>query len=64
MAADWNRDGVWWYQAPLPRRWHRCSVWSTGEVQPFLVIERCACGAVRMARENPWIEKNSRRKRG
>lgn len=59
-----HRNGVWWYDAPLPRRWHRCKPWSTGSTQSFALVERCACGAIRLNGESrPWMDRNSRRDR-
>ena len=44
-------DGVWWYDAPLPRRWHRCRPWTVGLVDGGhlgpAVVQRCACGGMR-----------------
>lgn len=50
-----HRDQVPWHEAPLPRRWHRCTSWTRG-----VGIARCACGAIRMG--GHWLERNSRRK--
>jgi len=57
-----HRDGVWWYDAPIPPRFHRCWVQTEGWIG-FSQVWRCACGAIR----NPgisrrWMERNSRRK--
>lgn len=56
-------NGVWWYDAPLPRRWHRCTVWSSGAIDGFGInmVERCACGAICHRGDRIWIERNSRR---
>lgn len=53
-------DGVWWHEAPLPRRWHRCSTQTVGHAYGKLV-ERCACGAIRFD-EGLWRDKNARRR--
>lgn len=54
--------GVWWHEAPLPRRWHRCRAQSTGFISGAGYISRCACGA--MSRDGgPWFNRNERRKR-
>ena len=53
-------DGVYWYEAKMPRRFHRCYAHTTGVVGLNLV-ERCACGAIRYSGSG-WMEKNSRRK--
>jgi hypothetical protein len=56
-----HRDGhTDWYHAPLPRRWHRCQVWTTGVVNGRRV-DRCACGAIRTDGRH-WDDRNSRRK--
>lgn len=56
-----NKNGLWWYQAPLPRRWHKCSPWSSCWINLFDRVERCTCGAIRY-NKGTWHEKNSRRK--
>lgn len=58
-------DGVWWYEAPLPWRWHRCRPHSaalTAYRGRVLDIDRCACGAMRFER-GPWMDRNQRRKK-
>lgn len=55
-----HKDGVAWFDRPIPRRWHRC-VPSTSAVDGRLV-ERCACGSTRLDGYGPWMERNSRRK--
>jgi hypothetical protein len=53
-----------WYNAPLPRRWHRCRPHNTGIVSGRLV-ERCACGGIRLGGPpRPWLERNQRRRDG
>ena len=59
-----HRGGVPWHDAPVPPRWHRCTVQTSGWVGLFDQVQRCACGSIR----NPgisrrWMEKNSRRKK-
>jgi hypothetical protein len=54
-------DGIWWYEAPRPRRWHRCKPWTSGWMDLFGRVDRCACGAIRYNGRG-WIERNSRRK--
>lgn len=49
-----------WYDAPIPCRWHLCKTWSIG-YDHGLMVERCACGGIRIA-AGPWTERNSRRK--
>lgn len=55
-------DGVEWWEAPRPRRWHRCSPQTRARIARDYV-ERCACGAARMGGSGPWIERNTRRRR-
>jgi len=54
-------DGVPWWEAPLPRRWHRCRVQTSGLLHPGELVERCACGAFRL-NGRYWIDRNERRK--
>lgn len=60
-------DDVWWYDAPLPRRWHRCRPWTTGTIEGDHLgptpIHRCACGAMRFGETGPWIHRNERRRK-
>jgi hypothetical protein len=51
--------GVTWYDAPKPRRWHRCKVQTSGWIG-FDLVERCACGAIRRNGRGGWFERNSR----
>lgn len=53
-------DGVLWYEAKVPRRFHRCYAHTTGVVS-FKMVERCACGAIRID-GGRWMDKNTRRK--
>lgn len=55
-----HRDGVAWYDAPIPRRWHRCFVQTDGWLG-LTRVWRCPCGAVAL-NGGPWDERNSRRK--
>lgn len=60
-----HRDGIPWYDAPVPRRWHRCWPQTTGSTRTIARVERCACGATRLdGPGHPWIDRNSRRKQG
>lgn len=52
-------DGVVWYDAPAPKRWHRC----TPQSRAFLVgehVEHCACGGLRFDGHGIWIDRNQR----
>jgi hypothetical protein len=53
-----HKDDLPWFDAPKPRRWHRCRVQSTGWID-FTQYDRCPCGAVRI-NGRVWIERNSR----
>lgn len=55
-----NRDDILWADAPIPRRWHRCTAWTYGYCYGSF-YERCACGAVRRDRRS-WFDRNTRRK--
>ena len=57
-----HRDGVPWHDAPVPRKWHRCSAQSWGWVGSYGLryVERCACGAIRLHKKHPWDERNTR----
>lgn len=56
-----HRGGVWWHEAPLPRRWHRCRPQTVGWVNLFTWVERCACGAIKVD-NGVWHNKNQTRK--
>jgi hypothetical protein len=56
-----HRDGLWWHEAPLPGRLHRCTPW-TWAIDGSTVVRRCACGSISLNGRN-WSERNSRRKR-
>lgn len=52
-----HRDGVAWWDAPVPRRFRHQHRWQTrGWVGEFglLNIDRCACGAIRKG-QGPWV---------
>lgn len=54
-----HRGGVSWYDAPVPRRWHRCRPQNRAYFAASGYVERCACGAIR-GNFGPWAERNSR----
>lgn len=60
-------DGVSWHDAPIPPRWHRCWPQTSGVVNYFTTVERCACGAINFdaARQGSdyWMRRNDRRHR-
>jgi len=66
-SPEWHRDGIAWYAAPVPGRWHRCKPWSVfisrhGMTGEPVLVERCACGAQRRdGEEYVWTDRNSRR---
>lgn len=51
--------GVPWFEAPIPRKLHRCKPQTRGYINYFTLIERCACGAIRMDDQDPWTDRNS-----
>jgi hypothetical protein len=58
-----HRSGVSWFDAPLPKRRHTCRPQTFGYTGWFDLVERCACGAIRLGgRDHGWREKNARRK--
>jgi hypothetical protein len=59
-----NRDGIWWYDAPRPRRLHRCTPWTQAWSGPenMRYTERCACGSIRFRRNGGWSDRNSSRR--
>ena len=54
-----HKDGIWWFDAPLPRRWHKCKTHTIALLGTGL-IRRCRCGAISW-NGGMWIEKNSER---
>jgi hypothetical protein len=55
---NYHKDGVAWYDAPIPPVEHECWVQSRGMVGSF-VVDRCACGSIRY-NGSPWENRNSR----
>jgi hypothetical protein len=53
--------GIDWAEAPLPPRLHWCFPQTRGYFG-LHYTERCACGAIRLRRRGPWIEKNQTRR--
>lgn len=51
-------DGVPWFEAPIPAPTHACWVQTRGG-RMLDLVERCACGAITMNGERPWLERNS-----
>ena len=66
-AEQQHVDGVRWYEAPIPARWHRCRAHTIGWMNDFRVVFRCRCGAIAMPypwdQIVVWDERNSRRKK-
>lgn len=62
-SENWieHLDGIPWYKAPIPRRWHRCKPQTKGWLRYFTRVQRCACGGIRMDGHHGWAERNSRR---
>lgn len=59
VSVEHKNDLPWW-QAPKPRRWHRCTPQTSGVASSGRFYERCACGAARIDGYGPWMEQNSR----
>lgn len=57
--APEHLNGVKWFDAPLPRWWHRCAA-QTRAWSGMTRVERCACGAARID-GGSWINKNETR---
>lgn len=64
-----NLDDIGWWQAPIPPRNHTCWAQTTAyDVLGLKIVERCACGAIRLDADNPyvrdgmtkWAERNQR----
>lgn len=52
-------EGVAWFQAPSPGRWHWC--WAQSLVLRLGMWEhRCPCGAIRASDAHLWSGRNSR----
>jgi len=64
VAAVHYDGSTWWHSAPLPKRRHRCQPWTVAIDPPptSMLIFRCACGALRIGGNGPWLERNSRRR--
>lgn len=56
-----HRDGLHWYQAPLPPTSHECTAWSSGWIG-LTEYGRCACGGVERNRSGHWMDRNSERR--
>ena len=54
-------NGIPWYNATIPHRFHRCKPQTKGWLNWLTRIQRCSCGAINMG--HGWAEKNSRRKK-
>lgn len=51
-----NLDGVSWTDAPKPRRFHRHWAQTRGWINWFSLVERCACGAIRLDGRRRWTK--------
>lgn len=60
-ASTTHKNGVWWYDAPLPVVDHQCKPHTRGYLRCFTLIERCACGARRLNGRGHWTGVNERR---
>lgn len=54
-----HRDGIDWLYAPKPWRFHRCRPQTRGWVG-WDHVQRCACGAIRLREDYPWMDRNSK----
>lgn len=65
----WHLDGVPWWDASIPGRWHRHWIQSVGWTDDWTgggkaELHRCACGAIRTL-DGPysgWMGRNERRR--
>lgn len=58
-----HKRNLWWHEARIPWRWHRCRPWTQGNYESsstHAYIERCACGAIRID-HGSWLDRNARR---
>ena len=61
----YHLDGIPWFMAQLPNRFHSCKPQTIGYINYFDYVERCACGAIRLrSHGHDWSSKNDRRKNG
>lgn len=64
-----HRGGVEWFDAPVPRRWHRCKAQTTAELlgpEGFETVKRCVCGAITInmrGEKDHWSRRNTRMRR-
>lgn len=73
VVSEVHLNGIPWWDAPLPGKWHRCqaqtiqhitvvlSRWRLPTERRTAPFERCACGADRQEGHG-WENKNSRRR--
>jgi hypothetical protein len=61
-GPDWieSRGGVEWGHEKVPGRLHRCKA-QTRAWMGAGYVERCNCGATRLATDDPWMERNQTR---
>lgn len=60
-AAVEHRNGIPWYESPIPDPEHACTTQTSGILDQKRV-ERCACGAVRVeieGRTGIWVNRNT-----
>ena len=60
-ASMRHLDGIPYWDAKTPRRWHRCKPQTRGFFDGALV-ERCACGGISSASSSIWHERNTKRR--
>lgn len=58
-----HKDGIWYYDAPLPPKNHECTAWTVRkDLLGLETAARCACGAIRLFPYDSWLDRNSRRR--
>ena len=56
--------GAPWWEAPVPFRFHRCTVQTEAWVDYVNLVERCACGAIRLdGKRGRWMQRNTRKRK-
>jgi hypothetical protein len=60
LSGLYNLGGVPWWEAPIPRRWHRCKPQTKG--WSGRMVFRCACGASAVDDTRHWFDRNQRRR--
>ncbi len=57
----YDRHGINWFDAPTPKRWHRCKPWTVA-FDRGSYVQRCACGSINVGGDRSgWMERNRRK---